>query len=309
MSQVRCSIQMAAKKSGLSTHLIRMWQKRYGAVSPHRTDTNRRLYSESEIERLKLLRAAVETGHRIGNVANLDDDALRALLPEQMVIAPSTLIARDSEPADVIGAAVEAIRDLDTARLTEVLDEAAVAFGFRGALEKLVAPLSQRLGDLWRDSSITAAHEHFASSAIRTYLLRGSRMFGSDGAMPGLVVVTPAGQLHELGAVLAAAAAADIGWRVAYLGASLPAAEIAGAVRLHKARAVAISIVFPEDDPQLAEELRTLRRCLPDTVAVIAGGRAASAYSEVLDAIGARRVHDLGGLCTALDAIRVTSPR
>ena len=72
---------------------------------------------------------------------------------------------------------------------------------------------------------------------------------------PVLVVATPSGQLHELGALLVGAAAANLGWHVTYLGASLPAAEIAGAALQNRARAVALSLVYPEDDPTLEDEL------------------------------------------------------
>ena len=74
---------------------------------------------------------------------------------------------------------------------------------------------------------------------------------------------------------MAAAAANDLGWRVIYLGTSLPALEIAGAVVRNQARALALSIVFPADDPALPGELETLRKTFPIDVKLIAGGRAA----------------------------------
>ena len=60
--------------------------------------------------------------------------------------------------------------------------------------------------------------------------------------------------------------AANLGWQVTYLGASLPAAEIAGAAQQRRARAVALSLVYPEDDPRLAGELTRLRESLPAEV-------------------------------------------
>ena len=80
---------------------------------------------------------------------------------------------------------------------------------------------------------------------------------------PRIIVATPAGQLHELGAVIVKDAAAQIGWHTTYLGASLPAAEIAGAAVQNRAVVVALSIVYPEDDPDLPQELISLRRFLP----------------------------------------------
>ena len=73
------SIRIASKRSGLSTHVIRVWEKRYGAVTPQRTGTNRRLYSGDEIERLTLLRLVTAAGHTISNVAQLSTPELRSL--------------------------------------------------------------------------------------------------------------------------------------------------------------------------------------------------------------------------------------
>src|SRR6188508_411743 len=82
MAEIQHSIKFAARKSGLTPHVIRIWEKRYDAVSPDRTDTNRRLYSEAEIERLTLLRAATHAGHSIGNIARLPVEKLRELVGE-----------------------------------------------------------------------------------------------------------------------------------------------------------------------------------------------------------------------------------
>jgi methylmalonyl-CoA mutase cobalamin-binding subunit len=118
-----------------------------------------------------------------------------------------------------------------------------------------------------------------------------------------LVVATPSGQLHELGALLVGAAAANLGWHVTYLGASLPAAEIAGAARQNRARAVALSLVYPEDDPRLEGELSRLRELLPPEVALLAGGRAMPAYRAILARLGATLISDLRQLCAELDEL------
>jgi methanogenic corrinoid protein MtbC1 len=175
-----------------------------------------------------------------------------------------------------------------------------------GVLQGVVAPLAQRIGDLWRDGTLTAAHEHFASAGIRVFLGYTSRPYGPMDGAPILAVATPAGQVHELGALLVGATASNLGWQVTYLGSSLPAAEIAGAVRQSRAKALALSLVYPEDDPTLKVELRHLGESLPASVVVIAGGRAAQAYGEVLESIGAVLVEDLGQLGAILDGLRKT---
>ena len=121
---------------------------------------------------------------------------------------------------------------------------------------------------------------------------------------PALVVATPAGQVHELGALLVGATAANLGWQVIYLGASLPAAEIAGAARQRRARAVALSLVYPEDDPKLEGELSRLRESLPTEVPLLVGGRASLAYREHLEKIGAITMENLTHLGLTLDTLR-----
>src|SRR5690348_3173135 len=76
------SIKAAARMTGISVHLLRMWEKRYRAVSPSRTGTNRRLYTDADIERLTLLRMATSQGHSIGNIAGLPVRQLQKLIPQ-----------------------------------------------------------------------------------------------------------------------------------------------------------------------------------------------------------------------------------
>jgi methylmalonyl-CoA mutase cobalamin-binding subunit len=142
---------------------------------------------------------------------------------------------------------------------------------------------------------------------MRTFLTNLARPFGGSQTSPGLIVATPVGQLHELGALLVAGLAANLGWQVTYLGASLPAAEIAGAARQKQARAVALSLVYPEDDSALEGELRTLRDLLPAEVALLVGGRALPAYRATLESLGATLIEELAQVGSALDELRSAS--
>lgn len=303
-------IHLAARLTGLSTHVIRIWEQRYRAVDPKRTPANHRLYSPSDIERLTLLRDLTRAGHNIGQVARLPTDKLRALAASIPGLELQTL---RSAPAPALSDWVEpclaAVQTLDGRALDDMLKRATTVLGTQGVLQKLVAPLGQRLGDLWREGKITAAHEHFATGHLRAFLSNLTKPFaGSEGA-PALVVATPAGQLHELGALLAGATASNLGWQVTYLGASLPAAEIAGAARQKRARAVALSIVYPEDDASLPGELALLRETLPADTTLLVGGRGVPAYRETLLRLGAILVADLIQLGLVLDRLRQSASK
>jgi MerR family transcriptional regulator, light-induced transcriptional regulator len=306
MADAHLAIKVVARRTGLSAHVIRIWEKRYGAVEPERTGTNRRLYSDEQIERLSLLRDVTQAGHSIGHVAKLPTEKLRQLARESLGTnghAPRPLRAVPAAPA-FLDECLAAVKALDSRALEEALKRAATDLGTQGLLQRVVAPLAQTMGDLWRDGTITAAHEHFATSVIRVFLGHAAKPFAGTESAPVLVVATPAGQIHELGALLAGAAAANLGWHVIYLGASLPAAEIAGAARQNRARAIALSLVYPEDDPRLEGELTLLRELLPPEVALLTGGRAMPAYLDAIEKIGAVQMKDLSNFSSTLDDLR-----
>lgn len=313
MTDVRHPIKMVARLTGLSPYVLRIWEQRYGAVEPQRTATNRRLYSSEDVERLSLLREVTQAGYNIGQVATLPADKLR-----ELAAASGDVPARDrgtresgSTPSTngFFDACVAAVRALDGRAFEETLSRAATALGGVGVLQRVVAPMAQTIGELWRDGTLTAAHEHFASAALRVWLGNAARPFGAVDEAPMLLVATPAGQVHELGALLVGATAAHLGWQVTYLGVSLAAAEIAGAAAQKRAQAVALSLVYPEDDRRLPGELTRLREALPAAMTLLVGGRAAPAYREVLDRIGAVMIGDLTQLGLTLDGLRKSSRR
>ncbi len=172
-----------------------------------------------------------------------------------------------------------------------------------------IAPLAKEIGDRWRVGELNAAHEHFFTAAVKAFLADVTRQLTTPPNAPRIIVTTPARQLHELGALMAAAAATNLGWRAIYLGPNLPFHEIAGAAIRNEAAAVALSIVYPEDDPLLPRELTDLARALPAGVRILAGGRAALGYFETLVRIGALYAENINEFGTQLDGLRRTGPQ
>ena len=304
MNEAHQAIRVVAQRTGLSAHVIRMWEKRYGAVEPVRTGTNRRLYSQEQVERLSVLKRLTDNGHSIGNIAALPTEQLRSLAEDLREVPVEGMGRSGSVAASYVEDCVRAVRDFDSARLEDILNDAASQLGVHGVLQRVIAPFAQALGDLWRGGSLTAVHEHFASGILRVFLGQAARPYGGSESAPVLLVATPSGQIHELGALMAAAAASDVGWKVVYLGTCLPVVEIAGAVKQNGARALALSLVYPEDDQKLVAELEKLGEMLPSDVTLLVGGRAAPAYRETLAAIGAVETKDLSSLCSVLDGMR-----
>jgi methanogenic corrinoid protein MtbC1 len=294
----------------LTPHRIRAWEKRYRAITPTRTETNRRLYSDEDVERLMLLRRATIGQRSISRVAHLSTPELRQLVrDDERSSAAGVSEARDSasiraDIEDALKASLGAVKALDPIRLQETLEHATVNLGRARVMERVVVPLMHLLGDGWRDGTLRLVHEHIASAVVRTYLGELNTAFQLSDTAPEVVVATPLGQLHELGALMAASMAISEGWRATYLGPEIPAETIAESAASRRARAVALSILYPLDDPTCSCELERLAHLLPPAVTLIVGGGGAVSYRDVLDRARAVRLDDYDGLRRTLERLR-----
>jgi MerR family transcriptional regulator, light-induced transcriptional regulator len=302
-------IKVVSQMTGLSVHVIRAWEKRYNVVEPDRTETNRRLYSEEDIEKLKLLNNALHLGHHIGGIANLSLIELKNLLPKES--SDSTEIKNDTVPinsekivAEILADGMEAIKNYDAKKLESILLNASARLTQPILIEELIIPLVYKVGDLWHSGEIRVANEHLASSVVRGFLFNLLESYSLNDSAPVMVSATPRGQEHELGALIVGVVAASSGWKVIYLGSNLPAEEVGAVVSHLNARVVALSIVYPNDDIRLKNELKKFKHLLPDGVSILVGGRAVSGYYDVLDAIGAVVVKDSKHFRVELEAIR-----
>ena len=297
------TIGTLASRTGLSQHTIRAWERRYQALSPGRSGTNRRIYHEGDIERLSMLKRIVEAGHSIGQVAHLPTEQLQTL---RETTRPGVFLAEDSL-GDTAGKHLDACRaaleGLDPERLEESLVRAGAVLGVSGLLENVVIPLMAKIEEGWLDGSIRISQEHMASAVLRSFLDRIRRSMPSSEKAPRLIVTTPRDQHHEIGAMIVSIVAAMQSWRVIYLGPNLPAKEAVGAMLKSRAHAIALSLVYPIDDTNLPSELRALRDELGPMVPILVGGRAAGHYVDVLDEIGARLCPDLTRFRETLDGI------
>lgn len=299
----RHPIAVVSERTGLSQDVLRVWERRYGAVTPIRGSGGQRLYTDEDIERLNLLQVATRGGRSISQVATLSAGAISALVDEDSAAVarrPSPSRAVSSADGGVVSRAIGLARSLDAAALDESLRRALATMGVPAFLEHVAAPLLRRMGDEWHAGRLAPSQEHLVSAILHDIIVASMREFTKKNGGAKLLVATPAGDRHAIGAALVGAAAATEGWNVVYLGADLPAAEIADAAEAADVRIVAISMVYVDDRDRMLAELRTLRSRLPARVAIIAGGAAASALADALSEMDIRVQTSIPGLLAEL---------
>ncbi len=281
------SIGAAARSAGLTPLVLRAWERRYGVVRPSRTQTGRRMYTQEDVDRLSLLKRLTDAGHRIGGIANLSPEDLGVLAAQSALLeeVQQRVGDRSREGApNYLEEALKATADLDASGLEDVLQRASLDLSPVRLRRELIQPLMVEIGELWRVGTLRIAHEHLATAVVRTFLSgMNTRQHVSPGS-PLLVITTPSGDLHEIGALLAASHALEVGYEVLYLGPNMPADEIAASVNASHARAIYLSLVYPLGDHGVRSQLLALRRLVGEELPILVGGRAVESYQEAVAA-------------------------
>lgn len=286
LPELTSPIAVAAERTGLTQDVLRAWERRYGAVQPGRGPNGQRIYTSADLERLKLLRAAVHAGRSIGQIAQLSSAALALIVSEDLAsrvsrATPESVDDGRDDYSSLLAEGMELVRVLDTAGLNDLLRRAAAMLGANQFLMRIAAPLLRRVGDEWHAGQLSISQEHFASSMLHDVVTEIMRGFGHREGAPRVLVATPAGDRHAIGAAIVGASAGAQGWSVTYLGADLPAEEIARAAVATNADLVALSVVYVENRDQMVHEISSLRMRLPSGTSILIGGGGAAGLGKI----------------------------
>jgi len=268
-------IGRVTKLTGLSIDVVRVWERRYGAVRPARSDGGTRLYSDADIRRLRRLRQAVDGGHSISQAARLSESELDELIAD----AQPSIEAPDPYRA-VRERFIEAVRILDVVSADQELARAAALFTARELVKRIIAPILDEVRERGAQREFGVAHERFASGLVRSMLGSLFRVYPPTENADTMLFATPAGERDEFGILLAAFLATSHGWRAVYLGADIPTAEIALAVRTVNARVLVLSLA--KGDIRITEELAAISRQIPFSTRIWIGGAGAAELGEFI---------------------------
>jgi DNA-binding transcriptional MerR regulator/methylmalonyl-CoA mutase cobalamin-binding subunit len=302
------AIRYVSRRTGLTSHVIRAWEKRYEAVVPQRSPKNRRLYSEDNVQRLQLLKKMTDAGHNISQIAQLGSKELLDLAQRGGTVISRTRAngARPSQAAAAKGhyqKCLSAVLNLDSDALERSYDQAAIDLTRPALLRDVIVSLFQEIGNLWRNGSLKIVNEHMATSVTRNFLLNMLRATEVSDSAPGIFIATTVGQWHDIGALTVALAAAENGWHPVYYGPNLPAEEIAAGVQQSGVRALAVSITHLLNQHPLIDELRKLRRYVGKDLVLFIGGRAAGDFIQILEEVNARYISDMDQFSDELQSL------
>jgi len=282
------TIKQAAERTGIAIPTIRMWERRYGVVSPTRTPGGYRLYDDDSIARLAAMHYLVERdGWRPSQAA----DRIRTAPQAEVLQLAADGRGRDgmatAEAGTAVSPAIEAIVDatrrLDLRSIDATLDETFAAQRFEAAMDSVVFPALRGIGDAWSRHELDVAREHAASETVRRRIAHYFDAAAQNVGGATVVIGLPPGSRHELGAFAFAVAARRAGLDVVYLGADVPLEAWRQTIRDTDPGAVVVAVVARDDARRANDVVRELYAYGARLVAV--GGPSARAIRDDLGAL------------------------
>lgn len=284
------SIQAVSQMCGLSSHCIRAWEKRYGAISPERSENGRRLYSEKELNRLVMLGKLSSLGNTIRLIANLPDEELEKLLGKMsqganipQVLSPSkSLVSAQTYLMNMFMALNSYKLDI----LTHELEKASMDLSCKEFALDLIAALFRKVGEYVRSGKMSIAQEHTLSAITKFFIGRriGMHYRVEHKNRPKILLATPIGEHHSIGLLLASLLMAEHGLNFVYLGENLPEETIAEAASATGSSivllAVAPSYTFKSRD--VNDVLINLRQNLAKETQIWVGGSIAQVKQNTI---------------------------
>jgi DNA-binding transcriptional MerR regulator len=253
-----------SRRAGVSTDLLRAWERRYGLLRPTRSEGGFRLYSPQDEQRVALMRDHLERGLSAAQAARLILDETERRPDE------SPALARGAESLR------QALDALDESAAHTALDMLLANLSLETVLGEVVMPYLHELGERWERGEVSVADEHFASN-----LLRG-RLFGlargwDRGLGPRALLACAPGEQHDLALIVFGLALRGRGWRITYLGPDTPIDSLENAARTLEPAAVVIAVTNPQRLAGTEASLRKVARSVP---LWIAGAGAIPKFSE-----------------------------
>lgn len=267
------TILVVAKKTGIAMETLRAWERRYGFPKPARKEgSNRRLYGEDDVQRLILLKRAIDAGYRIGDVVHKGMNDLSALSGDARTEPDPPPPPREAPSLEPL---LSALAQDDVPKLEDGLRHAASLLGPKRFVTEVAHPFMVAVGDAWAAGRIGVRHEHVASEAVTTRLRTLLASYQDVEGRPVVLLATLPGEPHSLALQMVGLYLAMKSARPRLVGPSTPPEELAEAARRLGAHVVGVTITSVMDKKEARKSLRVLRKALPPSIPIWLGGAGA----------------------------------
>jgi len=211
------SIKNLENISGIKSHTIRIWEKRYDLLQPERTDTNIRRYSLSSLQKLLNVTLLYNHGLKISKIAKLDEAEIPMLVREIALKSTSEQVSINAFKLSMV--------NFDSVLFDVTYDEILSRADFNYAFTRIFLPLMSELGILWQTGAISPSHEHFITNLVKqkihvqTEILQRKQDPKDNKNI--FVLFLPENEIHELAILYLNYYILTQGYKTIFLGQSI----------------------------------------------------------------------------------------
>lgn len=221
------SIAELQQYSGIKAHTIRIWEQRYNALQPNRTEGNTRYYSGDQLKRLLNIVSLMKTDYKVSELCGMSDDQLRELLDKELVKPGSVEDSTEYFISQVVAAAMRYSEE----RFDRVFSHCLLKYGMKDAYVKVIYPALVRLGIMWSKDELPPGQEHFITNLFRQKFLAAIDSLPPAGtAKNSWLLFLPEDEFHETGLLFANYVIRQADKKVIYLGTNVPMSSLSDAI-------------------------------------------------------------------------------
>jgi methanogenic corrinoid protein MtbC1 len=268
------SIKNLETLSEIKAHTIRIWEQRYGVITPDRTDTNIRTYCDTDLKKLLNIAMLNNNGLKISKISKLSD--------EDLSLEVQRIGESETEYPIQIDRLIVAMVDLDRSKFETILADCIETMGFEDTCINVLYPLLQKIGVMWLANSINPAQEHFISSLIIQKMYSAIDNLYTEGPKGRKVIFfLREGELHEMGLLFFRYLMEKRGFDTIYLGQSVPFEDLKQTVEAHKPDFLVTALVASPEDDFMENYLKQLGKSFKD-IKILASGFQISQFDKEL---------------------------
>lgn len=296
LQELAQNISAVERETGLSKDVLRVWERRYGFPQPARDENGERQYTLSETAKLRAIKRLMDVGVRPGKIIALSLEELNALADSR---AP---VQRDLQVPSMERDVLSMLKIHDAAAVQHALAQFLMRQGLQRFVVETLAPLNRLVGEAWMRGDLHVFEEHIYTEQVQGSLRTAINTFPRQAGHPRVLLTTLPNEQHGLGLLMVEALLVPEGAQCISLGPQTPLDDIRRAAIAHGVDIVALSFSSAFPVRQASDSLARLRRHLPSTIGLWAGGEMTRRVRKTLP--GVLLLSDLPALVAVLRSWR-----
>lgn len=261
------SISQLQQFSGIKAHTIRIWEQRYNALRPNRSEGNTRYYDGDQLRRLLNIVSLMDS-YKVSELCSMPDEKLFVLIKTRLTSGSEG----DSPTEYFISQLIAAGMSYDSAAFENLFSSCISKIGITDTYIKVLYPLLDKIGLMWASDVIPPAQEHFISNIIRQKLFSEiDKLPQAKSSADKWILFLPENEFHEIGLLFSHYLIRKAGKKVIYLGSSVPLQTLSDAIKEINPSSLLLFFVHNDEEDAREKYCNTLSKNFGKTNVYIAG--------------------------------------